>query len=107
MLDIGVGIAGPACVLVEDLGADKVTGIDVEELVLHKAAGLVSSRGLQDRIILKQVAPGPLPFGNESFDAVFSKDVIIHIPDKDALFKEIRRVLRPGGLGRHERLVLQ
>jgi SAM-dependent methyltransferase len=97
VLDIGVGIGGPACVLVEDLGAAKVTGIDVEELVLQKAASLVSSRGLQDHIILKQVAPGPLPFGRESFDVVFSKDVIIHIPDKDALFKEVFRVLKPGG----------
>ncbi len=97
VLDIGVGIGGPACALVEDHGAARVTGIDVEELILHKAAGLVSSRGLQDRIILKQVDPGPLPFGNESFDAVFSKDSIIHIPDKDVLFKEVFRVLRPGG----------
>jgi SAM-dependent methyltransferase len=97
VLDIGVGIGGPACILIEDHGAALVTGIDVEEPVLHKAAGLVSSRGLQDRIILKQVNPGPLPFGDESFDAVFSKDSIIHIPDKEALFKEVLRVLRPGG----------
>lgn len=97
VLDIGAGIGGPACALVEDHGAAHVTGIDVEEPVLHQAAELVSSRGLQDRINLKQVDPGPLPFGDESFDVVFSKDTIIHIPDKEALFKEVSRVLRPGG----------
>ena len=97
VLDIGVGIGGPACALVEIHGAARVTGIDVEEPLLHKAAGLISSRGLQSRITLKQVNPGPLPFADESFDAVFSKDSIIHIPDKEALFKEVFRVLRPGG----------
>jgi len=41
--------------------------------------------------------PGPLPFDDESFDIVFSKDAMLHVPDKDALFAEIFRVLRPGG----------
>jgi SAM-dependent methyltransferase len=41
--------------------------------------------------------PGPLPFGNASFDTVFSKDAIIHIADKTAIYREIARVLRPGG----------
>lgn len=97
VLDIGVGIGGPACLLVEDHGAFRVTGIDVEERVLQRAAATVASHGLQDRIVLKRVTPGPLPFDDKSFDVVFSKDSIIHIPDKQALFKEIYRVLRSGG----------
>jgi len=97
VLDIGVGLGGPACLLVEEHGAARVTGIDVEDTVLEKAAQAVSRRGLQDRVVLKRVEPGPLPFDDESFDVVFSKDAIIHIPDKDALFREIYRVLRPGG----------
>lgn len=97
VLDIGVGIGGPACALVEDHGAARVVGVDIEEPVLIKASELAASRGLQDRITLKQVKPGPLPFGDESFDVVFSKDSIIQIPDKEALFKEVMQVLRPGG----------
>jgi phosphoethanolamine N-methyltransferase len=97
VLDIGVGIGGPACLLVEKHGAARVTGIDVEDPVLEKAAQIVSRHGLQDRVILKRVEPGPLPFDDGSFDVVFSKDAIIHIPDKGALFREIHRVLRPGG----------
>ena len=97
VLDIGVGIGGPACLLVEEHGAARVTGIDVEDPVLDKAAQAVSRRGLQDRIVLQRVEPGPLPFDDESFDVVFSKDAIIHIPDKGALFREIHRVLRPDG----------
>ena len=97
ILDIGVGIGGPACLLVEEHGAARVTGIDVEDPVLARAARIVLRRGLQDRVVLKRVEPGPLPFDDESFDVVFSKDAIIHIHDKGALFREIYRVLRPGG----------
>ena len=42
--------------------------------------------------------PGPLPFTDASFDVVFSKDALLHVPDKDALFAEIFRVLKPGGV---------
>ncbi len=97
VLDIGVGIGGPACLLVEKHGAARVTGIDVEDTVLKKAAQTVLRRGLQDRVFLKRVEPGPLPFDDESFDVVFSKDAIIHIHDKGALFRDIYRILRPGG----------
>jgi len=97
VLDIGVGIGGPACLLIEKHGAARVTGIDVEDTVLETAAQTVLRRGLQDLVILKRVEPGPLPFDDESFDVVFSKDAIIHIPDKGALFREIYRILKPGG----------
>jgi SAM-dependent methyltransferase len=53
---------------------------------------------LADRIKSLCVAPGPLPFESESFDVLFSKDAIVHIPDKAALYTDIHRVLRPGHL---------
>ena len=41
VLDIGIGIGGPACLLVENHGAARVTGIDVEDPVLEKATRTV------------------------------------------------------------------
>ena len=42
--------------------------------------------------------PDPCPSPTQTFDMVFSKDALLHVPDKDALFAEIFRVLKPGGV---------
>lgn len=38
-----------------------------------------------------------LPFRDSCFDAIHMKDALVHIPEKNVLFQEFRRVLRPGG----------
>jgi arsenite methyltransferase len=38
-----------------------------------------------------------LPFPDETFDVVISNGVVDLVPDKDAVFAELHRVLRPGG----------
>ena len=97
LLDIGCGSGGIDIALVETHGVGHVTGIDVEEDVLSRARELVDRHGLGDRITLVKVTPGPLPFPDGEFDAVFSKDSIIHIQDKHALMADVFRVLKPGG----------
>lgn len=97
VLDIGCGAGGIDVALVAAHGAGFVTGIDVEDPVLAHARALVNRAGLSTRIGLVKVAPGPLPFPPGSFDVVFSKDSIVHIPDKHALMAEVFRVLKPGG----------
>lgn len=96
VLDIGAGLGGPARVLAAEHGA-RVVGVDVEEGVLDRARRQLAEEGLSDRIRLRLVAPGPLPFADGCFDVVFSKDSLVHIPDKRAIYDEMRRVLRPGG----------
>ncbi|WP_127112587.1 methyltransferase domain-containing protein [Shimia sediminis] len=97
VLDIGCGSGAIAVLLAEKLGAARVVGIDVEEPVCAAARNRAEQKGLSDRIEIRLVEPGPLPFDNESFDVVYSKDSIIHIPDKEALCTDAYRVLRPGG----------
>lgn len=97
VLEIGSGAGGAAMALVRVHGAGYVTGMDVEDTVIGHARALIAENGLTHRIGFVKAAPGPLPFAPESFDIVFSKDSIIHIPDKGALMAEIFRVLKPGG----------
>jgi ubiquinone/menaquinone biosynthesis C-methylase UbiE len=97
VIDIGCGSGGATMALVRDHGAGHVIGIDVEHLVCERARERVAANGLDDHIEIRLVEPGPLPFGDASVDAVFSKDSIVHIPDKEALAADVFRVLRPGG----------
>ena len=97
VLDIGCGAGGATMSLVTDHGAGRVIGIDVEEPGRAHATARVEAAGLADRVEIRLVEPGPLPFDDAGFDVVFSKDSIVHIPNKAALAADVLRVLRPGG----------
>lgn len=98
ILDIGCGAGGITLHLVATHGAARATGFDVERPVIETARRRAAAQGLEDRVSFVQAPPGPLPFTGSSFDVVFSKDALLHVPDKDALFAEIFRVLKPGGV---------
>jgi len=98
VLDIGCGVGGIDILLINEYQAAHVTGIDVEEPVLVQSRHRADREGLSDRITYQLVEPGPLPFADETYNVVFSKDAMIHIPDKAALFKDVFRVLNPGGI---------
>jgi phosphoethanolamine N-methyltransferase len=97
VLDIGCGSGGITALLAYGYGAAEVVGIDVEAPVCAAAVAFAARKGVAERVTIRQVAPGPLPFGPEEFDVVFSKDSIVHIPDKEMLAADAFRVLRPGG----------
>jgi phosphoethanolamine N-methyltransferase len=96
-LDIGCGLGGLDQVIIE-LGAAHVTAVDVDEHLIELATQRRDAAGLSDRISCAVIAPeAPLPFGDSSFDLVFTKDAWLHVIDKAALVSEVFRVLRPGG----------
>ena len=97
VLDVGCGLGGAAIMLAGEFGARHVTSIDIAEDLVARATAEVRSTGLAERVNAIHVTPGPLPFGDAAFDVVFVKDVVCHIEDKEALFNEAARVLRPGG----------
>jgi SAM-dependent methyltransferase len=97
LLDIGCGVGGVDLHLVRSHGLAHVTGIDVEDTVVDIARSRAVRDGLDDRTTFVKVEPGPLPFPESSFEVVFSKDSIVHIPDKHALARDVYRVLEPGG----------
>jgi len=97
VLDLGCGLGGALVMLARDYNAGHVTGIDIDSDSLDRSRAAVAAAGLGDRIALRQVEPGPLPFADGEFDAVFCKDVVCHMADKAAFLTEPSRVLKPGG----------
>ena len=97
ILDIGCGCGGAAVHLIKCHGAKSVLGIDIESLVIQRAEKLAEKNHLSRRAHFRCVKPGPLDIPDESVDVVFSKEVFLHIPNKDDLIKDIYRVLKPGG----------
>jgi len=97
VLDVGCGAGMDSLVAAQMVGASgSVTGIDMTPEMVAKARGSIAEMGLGNVMIVEGSAEH-LPFDDASFDVVISNGVIDLIPDKDAVFSEITRVLRPGG----------
>jgi SAM-dependent methyltransferase len=97
VLDLGCGSATDTLVAAEMVGPEgRVTGIDMTPEMLAKARAAVAEAAVENVDIIEGEAER-LPFPDRSFDAVISNGVIDLIPDKDAVFGEIFRVLVPGG----------
>jgi ubiquinone/menaquinone biosynthesis C-methylase UbiE len=97
VLDIGCGIGGPAFVLAEKYGAN-VVGIDIESEVVARARRSAKELEIDTRCEFLLVEPGPMSFPDDSFDIVLSSGVIMQIEDKQQVFEEALRVLKPGGV---------
>jgi SAM-dependent methyltransferase len=97
VLDVGCGAGMDTLVAAQMVGpSGSVTGIDMTPEMVAKARGSVTEMGL-DNVTIVEGSAEQLPFEDASFDVAISNGVIDLIPDKDAVFSEITRVLRPGG----------
>ncbi len=97
VLDLGSGAGTDALVAAQMVGEHgQVRGIDMTPEMLATARGAAAEMGVSNVEFVESEAE-QLPFADASFDIVISNGVIDLIPDKDAVFAEIFRVLRPGG----------
>jgi arsenite methyltransferase len=97
VLDIGCGAGTDSLVAAQMVGEDgHVTGIDMTAEMLAKASSAAKALRAANVDFVEGEAEH-LPFASSSLDVVISNGVIDLIPDKDAVFGEIFRVLRPGG----------
>lgn len=97
VLEIGSGLGGCCQIIATERNARHVHGLDVEPLVIDRATKAIARAGLEQQISFQLVEPGPLPVASTSYDVVFSKDAMCHIEDKEALYSELFRALKPGG----------
>jgi SAM-dependent methyltransferase len=97
VLDLGSGAGTDSLVAAQMVGPKgTVTGIDMTPEMLTKARAAAAEMGAANVEFVAADAER-LPFAGDSFDVVISNGVIDLIPDKDAVFSELFRVLVPGG----------
>lgn len=97
VLDLGSGSGMDAFFASLQVGdGGRVVGVDMTEAQLAKAQGMRDEFGFTN-VAFRSGLIQELPYPDESFDAVISNGVINLAPDKDAVFAEAARVLRPGG----------
>lgn len=97
VLDVGCGIGGSSRFAAQAYGC-KVTGVDLTAEYVETGSALCAWVGLQDRVTLMQGNVLALKHTDGSFDKAFMLHVGMNIADKAALFREIARVLKPGGV---------
>ena len=97
VLDLGSGAGTDSLVAAQMVGPEgRVTGIDMTPEMIAKARASAAELGAENVEFVESEAER-LPFDDAGFDVVISNGVIDLIPDKDAVFAELSRVLRPGG----------
>src|SRR5206468_6522721 len=97
VLDLGSGAGTDSLVAAQMVGPEgHVTGVDMTPEMLEKASAAAKQMAAANVEFVEAEAER-LPFPDASFDVVISNGVIDLIPDKDAVFSELFRVLAPGG----------
>ena len=96
ILDVGSGIGGPARYFAGEHQC-KVTGVDLTEEFVQVARSLTRRTKLDHLVDFVQASALDLKFDPESFDRAYMIHVGMNIADKAGVFREVRRMLKPGG----------
>jgi len=94
VLEVGCGAGGGALEALRFCGEGTAyTGVDLSPEMLRRAR-----QRLPDRVRLVPCDAADLPFEDGAFDRVLSNLCLMIVPDTEGVIREIRRVLRPGGI---------
>ena len=97
LLDVGCGPGTITTGLARAVTPGDVIGIDLSEEVLAQARGHAESEGV-DNVVFTYGDVYQLEYADHSFDVVYANQVLQHLTDQVRALKEMRRVLKPGGL---------
>ena len=95
-LDLGCGVGGMLRYVAQRTG-NPVSGITLGENEVEEANRLIGTAGLQDLCEVVQGDSQAMPFESSTFQAVYAVYALKYYPDLDRVFREIHRVLKPGG----------
>ncbi len=97
VIDLGSGAGNDAFIARHETGqTGKVIGIDFTPAMIEKARSNSEARGLNN-VEFRQGDIENMPVTDNTADVIVSNCVLNLVPNKDAVFKEILRVLKPGG----------
>jgi len=95
-VDIGSGLGGPSRYLAVKFGCH-VQGVDLSPAFVEAATYLARRAGLEDKVAYDCADALALPYEDKRFDFAWTQHVAMNIADRPLLYREIHRVLKPGG----------
>jgi SAM-dependent methyltransferase len=102
VLDVGGGIGGPARALAATIGC-RVTVLDLTKTFTQVGTALTARTGLKDLVTFRVGDALEMPLHDTSVDVAWTQHSTMNIGDKERLYAELHRVVRPGGrLAMHE-----
>jgi ubiquinone/menaquinone biosynthesis C-methylase UbiE len=97
LLDCGCGIGAITVALAQRVAPGEVVGIDIAPVQVERSQALAREQGVANaRFEVGNVYALPFPYA--AFDAAFAHRVLEHLSDPLRALKEMRRVLKPGGV---------
>jgi ubiquinone/menaquinone biosynthesis C-methylase UbiE len=98
ILEVGCG-TGILSMLLMERGANRLVGGDISRAMLEQCREKAADQGYdQDRMEFKEMDSEKLPFGDCSFDIVFSSMMLELVPNQEQVVAEMTRVVKPGGM---------
>jgi sterol 24-C-methyltransferase len=94
--DVGCGIGGPLVTIGKSTGAS-IVGLNFNQHQIERGDKLVRKAGLQGTCCFQYANFMDVPLPDGHFDALYSFEAICHAPDTLGLFKELHRLVKPGG----------
>jgi SAM-dependent methyltransferase len=100
LLEVGSGPGRLAVRLAREAPGMTLTGVDISDAMVERAARRAAKAGLSDRVRFEVGDVGALPLSDQEFDGAVSTLSLHHWPDPARGLDEIYRVLKPGGEAR-------
>jgi ubiquinone/menaquinone biosynthesis C-methylase UbiE len=97
LLDVGCGPGSITIGLAEAVAPGEVVGLDHQSVRVEQARALVAERAIAN-VRFEVGSAYELPFPDAAFDAAFAHTLLMHLAEPQRGLKEIKRVLRPGGV---------
>lgn len=96
ILDIACGLGETTRLIASSFDGSVITGLDRDSSLIEAAKSIHAPEGSNIDFITGDAEH--LPFADNSFDFVFSRYLLMHVPDPMAILKEMKRVCKPGGI---------